>query len=69
VLVNGQMQIDHSSLILAHEVNDSEVQEVVDESGTKYVTSASYRKMARVSTKWTKEQTELFYNVRHCVLF
>ncbi|TPX36855.1 hypothetical protein SeMB42_g07003 [Synchytrium endobioticum] len=61
VMVNGVMTLDQTSLIMRQEEEEVE-HEVVDETTTKLITSASFRKNPRANhQKWSKQETELFY--------
>jgi hypothetical protein len=61
-LVNGEMVIDETSLMVAPEKEKLELQRI-EEGATRYVSSASFRvrqKTGRV--KWTQELTDQFYD-------
>lgn len=66
---NGETIIDEESLVVdrAQDVDTSTYTHVVESDTSKFINSGTYRKKCRGS-RWSKEETELFFNVRLLIL-
>ncbi|KAJ3188170.1 Transcription factor TFIIIB component B [Gaertneriomyces sp. JEL0708] len=62
MMVNGELIVDQTSLMLQHEQVNEEEYEQVEEGPRRYITSSSFSKRKRMKrVKWDADKTELFY--------